>query len=280
MNSVTLYYRDCKSDKVYQAAIEPSGNLFVVTFAYGRRGATLQTGIKTPIPVDFPTAESVFETLVKAKTAKGYTPGESGAPYQGHENEGSVTDIRPQPLNTIDEMQALAFARSRLWCLQEKMDGRRLLVKKQGAEIHGINRRGLLCGIPSIVISEIREIEAISSSTEKSSGKFTTSLICSPRMANRGCRDSIKIGSMRSKSCFRAALTNMYGRSKRSTEQTKRARLCNSYSNAERKESPSSSSLLRMKVGAQLQAGLHLNTNSRRPDRSLSLERTRREASP
>ena len=45
--NVTLYYRDAGSDKVYQAAVESSGNGFVVTFAYGRRGSTLTTGAKT-----------------------------------------------------------------------------------------------------------------------------------------------------------------------------------------------------------------------------------------
>ena len=44
---VTLYYREGSSDKVYQAAIEPDGNQFVVNYAHGRRGSTLTTGTKT-----------------------------------------------------------------------------------------------------------------------------------------------------------------------------------------------------------------------------------------
>lgn len=32
---VTLYYREGSSDKVYQTAIEPAGDGFVVNFAYG-----------------------------------------------------------------------------------------------------------------------------------------------------------------------------------------------------------------------------------------------------
>ena len=38
--SITLYYREGSSDKVYQSAIEKQGELFVVNFAYGRRGST------------------------------------------------------------------------------------------------------------------------------------------------------------------------------------------------------------------------------------------------
>jgi len=45
--SITLYFRQGNSDKVYQASIEPKGDRFIVTFAYGRRGSLLQTGTKT-----------------------------------------------------------------------------------------------------------------------------------------------------------------------------------------------------------------------------------------
>src|SRR4051794_3548279 len=99
MKSTTLYFREGSSDKVYQAAIEPKNNLFVVTFAYGRRGTTLQTGIKTPTPVDLSTAESVFDKLVREKTAKGYTPTENGTPYQQSDQSNIATGIRPQLLN-------------------------------------------------------------------------------------------------------------------------------------------------------------------------------------
>ena len=45
--STTLYYRQGSSDKVYHARLEPAGGGFVVHFAFGRRGTTLQTGTKT-----------------------------------------------------------------------------------------------------------------------------------------------------------------------------------------------------------------------------------------
>jgi bifunctional non-homologous end joining protein LigD len=162
MKSTTLYYRDGSSDKVYQAAVEPRNNLFVVTFAYGRRGTALQTRNKTPIPVDLHTAEIVFDRLVREKTSKGYVAAENGTPYQqpDHSPANASTGIRPQLLNAIDEAEASKLISSPDWCLQEKKDGRRLLVKKEGAAIHGINRRGLLCGLPSSVLYEVREIES------------------------------------------------------------------------------------------------------------------------
>src|SRR4051795_1161651 len=80
-DAVTLYYRQGASDKVYRAAVEPSGPGYVVTFAFGRRGSTLQTGTKTPQPVGYDEARVIFDRFVREKTAKGYTPGADGTPY-------------------------------------------------------------------------------------------------------------------------------------------------------------------------------------------------------
>ena len=96
MHTITLYYRGGSSDKVYQATIEPKGEQFVVNFAYGRRGSTLQTGTKTPNPVDYATAKATYDKLVKEKMAKGYTPGENGTPYQHTDNEPRATGVLPQ----------------------------------------------------------------------------------------------------------------------------------------------------------------------------------------
>jgi hypothetical protein len=50
-------YREGASDKAYQAAIESAGDLFVVNFACGHRGAALATGTKTSSSVDYDTAK-------------------------------------------------------------------------------------------------------------------------------------------------------------------------------------------------------------------------------
>ena len=105
---VTLYYRQGASDKVYHVAIEPSGTGFVVNFAFGRRGSTLQTGAKTAAPVDYPEAKKIFDKLIREKTAKGYTPGQDGTPYRHTGNAERSTGILPQLLNPIDEAQVVA----------------------------------------------------------------------------------------------------------------------------------------------------------------------------
>jgi bifunctional non-homologous end joining protein LigD len=155
---ITLYYREGSSDKVYQASIEPAGELFVVNFAFGRRGSTLNTGTKTQTAVDYDTAARIFTKLVNEKKAKGYTQGPDGTPYQHTAKEDRVTGFLPQLLNPINEHEANLLLKDPVYAMQEKFDGRRMLVRKNQAEVHGINRKGLLIGLPETVFGSIRSI--------------------------------------------------------------------------------------------------------------------------
>jgi len=101
MENITLFYKQGSSDKIYQAAIEPKDGGFVVNFAYGRRGATLSTGTKTSTAVNYDAAKAIYDRLIKEKTAKDYTPGEDGTPYQ-HTDKTS-TGIHCQLLNPIGD---------------------------------------------------------------------------------------------------------------------------------------------------------------------------------
>jgi bifunctional non-homologous end joining protein LigD len=166
--STTLYYRRGSSDKVYQIAVEPSGDGFVVTFAYGRRENTLHTGAKTADPVPIEQARQIYARLVKEKTAKGYTPGEDGTPYQQSSNPKlpgnakqsgyaeRITGILPQLLNAIDESETRRYlADARYWA-QEKFDGRRILVRRAGDTVTGVNRLGLSTGLPKSILDHAR----------------------------------------------------------------------------------------------------------------------------
>ncbi len=148
----TLYYREGSSDKVYQVALEPAGDgLFVVNFAYGRRGSTLTTGTKTQAPVLEPQARAIYFKLIREKTAKGYTPGEDGTPYVATDKQERDTGIRCQLLNPIDEADLAQFLDDPLYAAQEKFDGRRLLVRKTDGVATGINRLGLEVGLPATI---------------------------------------------------------------------------------------------------------------------------------
>jgi bifunctional non-homologous end joining protein LigD len=158
MNAVTservsLYYRQGSSDKVYQAAIERAGNQFTVNFAYGRRGATLTTGTKTASPVDYDTARKIHAKLVGDKKANGYTEGADGTPYQHADKQSS--GILPQLLNPVDEAKVKALLCDDRYCAQEKFDGRHLLVRKQDDQVEGINKKGLIVGLPGTVAHDL-----------------------------------------------------------------------------------------------------------------------------
>jgi bifunctional non-homologous end joining protein LigD len=156
MENITLYFRQGSSDKVYQAAIEPKDGGFTVNFAYGRRGSTLNTGTKTQAPVSHAEAKSIFDKLVKEKTAKGYTPGTDGTPYQQTAKADQITGIHCQLLNPIEEEQVGTFIEDPAFWMQEKWDGRRLLIRKQDDVITGINRLGLAVALPQTLHNDAK----------------------------------------------------------------------------------------------------------------------------
>jgi bifunctional non-homologous end joining protein LigD len=99
VQSVSLYYRDQRSDKVYRAWIDPVEGGYAVNIAYGRRGSALTTGTKTKTPVEHGAAVKILDKLVAAKKASGYTEGQDGTPYQHSEKAGQVSGLRPQLLH-------------------------------------------------------------------------------------------------------------------------------------------------------------------------------------
>jgi bifunctional non-homologous end joining protein LigD len=159
LENITLYYREGSSDKVYQCQIEAAGERFVVNFAYGRRGSTMNTGTKTNVPVDYDSAKRIFDKLVKEKKSKGYTEGEAGTPYITPEANKQSSGLIPQWLNPIDEAQVLDLINDDNYCAQEKFNDRRLLARKQGLDITGINKKGLITGLPLPVFEVVRGFE-------------------------------------------------------------------------------------------------------------------------
>jgi bifunctional non-homologous end joining protein LigD len=157
--SVTLYYREGTSDKIYSAGMEEKDGGFVVNFAYGRRGSTMQTGTKTAAPVPFEKAKNIYDKLIREKMAKGYTPGPDGTPYAHTENEQRDTGLRCQLLNPISEADARKLLDDPRWFMQEKYDGRRVLVRKDASgTVTGINRKGLTIGLPEPIVAHAKLI--------------------------------------------------------------------------------------------------------------------------
>lgn len=162
LQSASLHCREGNSDKVYQTAIEPNGEGYIVTFAYGRRGNTLTAGTKTNYPVSIAEATKVFDKLIASKLAKGYHYSFASAgevrPYHQTGDEGRDSGIRCQLLNAVDKSELALLLTDHTHCLQEKHDGRRLMVRKQGDIVTGINSRGLIVAIPDAIREAVEQI--------------------------------------------------------------------------------------------------------------------------
>ena len=155
---ISLYFAEGSSDKEYHAEIIEVAGGNVVNFRYGRRGGALTAGTKTATPVDFKEAQRIYEKLVKEKTAKGYTPDESGAAYQGTPQANLKSDFVPQLLNPVSEHEALGLMFNSHWAAQEKMDGERRAAHAEIGTVAGMNRRGLIVPLPQSIADELQAL--------------------------------------------------------------------------------------------------------------------------
>jgi bifunctional non-homologous end joining protein LigD len=152
-DSITLYSQENGSDKVYKVSLEPEGAGWMVRTLHGRRGSTLVPGTQTDAPVAYEEAKKVYEATVRKKTGKGYRPGAGVTDYAGADLAKRTTAHRPQLLNEIEDPENLLVDPRML--AQEKFDGFRTLIEKQGATVQGINRTGLTTALPQPIAQAV-----------------------------------------------------------------------------------------------------------------------------
>ena len=155
MQKATLYNTEGGADKQYTLWIEPSGDGFLVQTQYGPRGGWVQSACKTPAPVTLEKAQKVYEKLVKEKTAKGYHAGES-APAFSQVKDAVDSGLRPMLLTPADESELERFITDDAWIAQEKMNGRRILIRTMPDAVAGVNRRGLVCPLPTEIQNALK----------------------------------------------------------------------------------------------------------------------------
>ena len=145
--SIELYFQEGSSDKVYQAELKQEGDGWVVNFAYGRRGNTLNTGCKTCDPLPYEKAKKSYDSLVKSKTAKGYKPNGVSGTINTVADDKENSGIRPQLLNELTEEEAVAYINNSAYCMQEKFDGRRRMIKIEKSIATGLNKKGIVVAL-------------------------------------------------------------------------------------------------------------------------------------
>ncbi len=155
-DEISLYYQSGSSDKVYHVKLEKVSGGFVVNFAFGRRGTTLQTGTKTSVPVSYDAAKKIMDSLVRSKKAKGYQEGTPEGISITVTKEERTSGVFCQLLNPIEEEEVQHYLENAQYGAQEKLDGHRTLIRKEQDTIEGINRKGLVIPVAENLHHEIK----------------------------------------------------------------------------------------------------------------------------
>lgn len=158
----SLAMREGVHDKVYNIWTHEVEGGYAVFATWGRRGQTLQQGMKCR-PTSPEEADKVFEKVLAEKLAKGYSrvEGSSGSlaasglsnavpPGKTKERQPHAADetgrpYLPQLLNPLTEGEAEALIRrcdADHWGCQEKKDGHHKLIIKAKDEITILNKQG------------------------------------------------------------------------------------------------------------------------------------------
>ena len=158
---ISLYYKDASSDKEYHAQLQPQDGGWMVLTQNGKRGGTLASTKKTATPVDYAVAKKAYDKVVKEKLGKGYTEGGASTAYIGGELEARFTGYVPQLLNKMSEDDVESKLADPNWFLQNKHDGHHRLVQRTAEGTNGINRKGLLTGLPQTVLDGLAAISTV-----------------------------------------------------------------------------------------------------------------------
>lgn len=152
LESASLYYKAGSSDKIYNATIEKQDDGYLVNFSYGRRGSALRSGSKTSCPVKLSEAKVIFDKLIKEKTSKGYqhcTDSSVDMIHVANNSPETTVSSKCVLLNPIGEEEVENYINDEDWAAQQKLDGVRFMLSKEGENLIGYNRKGVRANIPT-----------------------------------------------------------------------------------------------------------------------------------
>lgn len=159
--SISLYYKDAKSDKEYHLQLVEKDGGWVVNYQNGKRGGTLTDKTFTASPVEYAVAKKTYDKKVKEKVGDGYTPDDTAKAFVSTSLEERFTGIVPQLLNPISPQEAERLLADPDWILEEKHDGhRRFLRHESAAATLSINRKGLAVGMPQEIADAFAPLAA------------------------------------------------------------------------------------------------------------------------
>lgn len=153
---ISLWSTEGGADKTYTLWIEKDSKGYWVKYLHGRRGGTQTPGEKNKAAFTGEKAEEkaekLYDSVLREKLGKGYKPLGGDVPEYVEVKEANDTGLRPQLLTPASEDDLETYLKAENWVAQEKINGKRVMVKiTRGGKVIASNRRGLECPIPMVV---------------------------------------------------------------------------------------------------------------------------------
>ncbi|MFK5892871.1 MAG: WGR domain-containing protein [Pseudomonadota bacterium] len=153
--SVTLENTRGTCNKVYILDLLESDEGWILNYANGRIGSSLQRGTKTQAPVEYEKAKALYDKVLKAKLKGGYVSTGQNSSVGFISNAEVDTGIYPQLLNVFEEKRIEELINDDSYWAQEKHDGERKIVKCMGLGFQFINKRGMETGCSQNVVDDL-----------------------------------------------------------------------------------------------------------------------------
>jgi len=148
IETVTLENHEPGSNKFYTVKLESNDDTFAVGYVYGPIGTVLGTGYKVQ-GVDQTTAKREYDKLIAKKMKDHYNPVNAAGPSAVPVIDKVDSGIRAQLLNSIAESEAKKYINDPDWGMEQKFDGKHLLMNKSDSGVTAVNKKGFLCSFPS-----------------------------------------------------------------------------------------------------------------------------------
>jgi len=152
--SVYLFKTEGSSDKEYHAHLRQRADGWGVDYANGPRGKVGQSKPKTPAPLNYSDALTVFDKLVSSKKKDGYTEDSAGVRFTNTEEGKNFSGHIQQLPTAIDQARAAELERDDGFAAQEKANGERRTIEVVDGQVRGINKLGLYVNIPETWVTE------------------------------------------------------------------------------------------------------------------------------
>ena len=160
--SVALFMTEGSSDKEYRAQLVQAESGWLVNFQNGRRGKPLRHGTKTAAALPYDQALEVYGKLVKSKKKGGYTESADGRTFQDLPDGLEHSGVRLQLLSEVDASNEDGIEKlleDPDWFLQQKHDGERRALIKDGDNVYGTNRDGIIVPLATEVVDALLQFK-------------------------------------------------------------------------------------------------------------------------